>query len=132
MKAKVSMVSVCRQIIRQSIKMQIHHLLPVTKTAFYALFLFMMAMRRRYGDYILISNGVTIVDHGDAIVTEKGIYKVKVKIKDGYRWEIVDPDIPYKGIRTGDSNDIGLWFALMILSAGALASLVIYRIKSSE
>ena len=91
----------------------------------------MMAMRRRYGDYILISNGVTIVDYGDAIVTEKGIYKVKVKIKDGYRWEIVDPDKAHKGIPTGDSNNIGLWVALMILSAGALASLVIYRIKSS-
>ena len=40
-----------------------------------------------------------------------------------------DPDKPRKGMKTGDSNYIGLWLALLMLSAGALASAVIYRRK---
>ncbi len=43
-----------------------------------------------------------------------------------------DPDKPSKETRTGDSNYIGLWLALMMLSAGALASIVIFRRKRSE
>ena len=43
-----------------------------------------------------------------------------------------DPDKPHKGTKTGDSNYIGLWLTLLMLSAGAFASAVICRRKRSS
>ena len=43
-----------------------------------------------------------------------------------------DPDKPSRGTKTGDSNYIGLWLALLMLSSGALASAFIYRRKRNE
>ena len=57
-------------------------------------------------------------------VTEDHTFTAQWKESTG----IHDPD---KGTKTGDSNSIGLWLALMILSAAGIISAVLYRRKRS-
>ena len=65
-------------------------------------------------------------------VTEDHTFTAQWKESTGSDDPPDDPDKPRKETQTGDSNYIGLWLAFLMLSAGALASIVIYRRKRSE
>lgn len=49
-----------------------------------------------------VSKGVTINDDGDAVATEPGVYEVRARIRDGYYWEITDPETGWPSRTTDD------------------------------
>ena len=56
-----------------------------------------------------MSEGVTITKAGDAVATDPGLYSVKAKIADGFRWEIFDPET---GTTTYTTDDQVITFAI--------------------